>query len=155
MRKGHNNQANRRIWPVGPLSAEAAAELSACCVYVGSAHHKLKPGNYGLTPQRAPRPGKSVCDRVRSVQLEEAKALLKAGIAKGTVSKFDANLVPKYIWAVAADGLVFEAKAKPPREAEYHGYCLEKGRGTEADERVRNNVLLAWRERGGNADVTV
>jgi hypothetical protein len=64
------------------------------------------------------------------------------GIDLGMISWFGEGGAPKYVWAVDEDGQVYEAKAKPERENEYHGYRIGD------DERaVRRYVLEEWRLR--------
>ena len=83
--------------------------------YVGSAHHKTRPADYCFDPPTAPRPHKSVCDEIRIIKRREASELLRSGIARGMVSRYWIEGLPKYIWAVDDAGEVYEAKldAKP------------------------------------------
>ena len=110
--------------------------------YAGSGHHKLRPGNYGFVPPSNPRPSKSACDDLRPVGRDEAEDLFREGIRHGMVSRFPADGVPKYVWAVDKDGEVYEAKTRPERETEYHGYRLG-----EDDRHMRQYVLGEWRRR--------
>ncbi|WP_145960561.1 hypothetical protein [Acidiferrobacter sp. SPIII_3] len=64
--------------------------------YVGSAVHKLSPGDYGFIPSCSPRPSKSSCDEIRTILKGEATELFRQGIAAGMVSKIDDGGVPKY-----------------------------------------------------------
>jgi len=86
-------------------------------------HHKLRPADYGFVPPANPRATKSVCDKLRPILAAEATALFRAGIAAGMTSLFEDGSTPKYIWAVDADGEVYEAKTHPP-DVVYHGYRL-------------------------------
>ena len=109
---------------------------------VGSAHHKLHPGDYGLAPPQNPRASKSPCDELRTLLLQEAIELFKRGIEHGMVSPFPENGVPKYVWSVDADGEVYEAKTRLEREIDFHGYRVGE------DERAfRVYVLKEWRRR--------
>ncbi|MBI5313193.1 MAG: hypothetical protein HZB28_08750 [Methylocystis sp.] len=142
IRKREGNRPDRRIAPLGVISEEARATLEKRLTYVGSGNHKLRPGDYGLVPSHNPRPSKSPCDDLRSVLLEEAAALFGQGIELGMVSKPGDNGVPKYVWAVDDDGEVYEAKTKPERESEYHGYRLGD------DERaMKRYVTEEWKAR--------
>lgn len=109
--------------------------------YSGSANHKLRPGDYGFVPSHNPRPSKSACDDLRPVLLDEAKALFCRGIDLGMVSSFPSGSVPKYVWAVDDAGEVYEAKTRPERETEYHGYRLSN------EDNQREYVLKEWRRR--------
>jgi hypothetical protein len=110
--------------------------------YVGSSNHKLRPGDYGFVPSHNPRPSKSPCDGLRSVLVAEARALFERGIMLGMVSRFGEEGAPKYVWSVDDAGEVYEAKAKPEREREYHGYRLGD------DEReIRRYILDEWKKR--------
>jgi hypothetical protein len=84
---------------------------------------------------------KSACDALRPVLRTEAEGLFIAGICLGMVSAFDPASTPKYVWAVDADGEVYEAKTKPPDIA-YHGYRL----GDDEIE-MRRYILAEWRRR--------
>jgi len=56
-------------------------------------------------------------------------------------SEFSEGGVPKYVWAVDAQGEAYEAKTKPERETDYHGYRLSE------DDGMREVVLKEWRKR--------
>jgi hypothetical protein len=73
---------------------------------------------------------------------EEAIALFRRGIELGMVSAFIKGSVPKYVWAADEAGEVYEAKTRPERETEYHGYRL----GPDEPE-MRAYVLKEWRRR--------
>jgi hypothetical protein len=76
------------------------------------------------------------------VLLQEASELFREGIMRGMVSSIGTNGVPKYVWAVDANGEVYEAKAKPDLETCYHGYRL-----SEDDSRMRDYVRKEWSRR--------
>jgi hypothetical protein len=57
------------------------------------------------------------------------------------VSALAGGGVPKYVWAVAEDELVFEAKTDPPNTV-YHGYRL-----LEDDADMREEVKREWKKR--------
>lgn len=141
-RKREGNQPDRRIAPPDATDKAAREELAKRVRYVGSANHKLHPGNYGFSPPQNPRPSKTPCDALRPVLKEEAQALFLRGIELGMVSDFPADGVPKYVWSVDDDGEVYEIKTKPGRETDYHGYRVAN------DEReMRAYVLREWRRR--------
>ncbi len=58
------------------------------------------------------------------------------------VSRFPEGSTPKYVWAVDENGEAYEAKAKPGREIEYHGYRLG-----EDDSLMRRYVQDEWNNR--------
>jgi hypothetical protein len=73
---------------------------------------------------------------------KEAARLLRQGIAKGMMSSFGQDGLPKYVWAVDEKGEVYEAKHKVGQETVYHGYRLGE------DERdMRALVLKEWKQR--------
>jgi len=142
IRKREGNRPDRRIAPEDFLDGDAKRDLLRRVRYVGSANHKLRPGDYGFVPSHNPRPSKSACDDLRALQLEEASSLFRAGIERGMVSAFLPGGVPKYIWAVDEHGQVYEAKTRPERETDYHGYRLG-----DDDRTMREYVLEEWRLR--------
>ncbi|MGH7085629.1 MAG: hypothetical protein ACREFN_11635 [Acetobacteraceae bacterium] len=129
---------------VAPAGSIPNADLQACVGtlrYVGSATHKLHPGDYRFVPPINPRPTKSPCDALRPVLRAEAEALFLRGVLAGMVSPFAAGTTPKYVWAVDADGEVDEAKTKPG-DTTYHGYRLGE------DEREMCRYIRAeWKTR--------
>jgi hypothetical protein len=140
--KRQSNRPDRRVAPAGSISAEDIKALAARVRYVGSGIHKLRPGDYGFIPSHNPRPSESPCDDIRPVLHGEASQLFRRGIALGMVSKFPPGGVPKYVWAIDGDNEVYEAKTKPERDADYHGYRLG-----DDDRDMRRYVLEEWRQR--------
>lgn len=108
--------------------------------YVGSGHHKRRPGDYGLE-RTNPVPTKSLCDAVSVVPLANAQHWLRRGVLCGMISALGLDGLPKYIWSVAEDGRVFEAKTHPNTPGQYHGYPLEH------EDDMRSYVLALWEER--------
>ena len=141
-RKRQGNRPDRRIVPLEAIPSDLRASLKAKLRYVGSANHKLRPGDNGFVPTHNPRPSKSPCDELRSLLIAEATVLFQRGIDRGMVSHFEKGAVPKYVWSVDDAGEVYEAKTKPGHEEEYHGYRLGD------DERaMRRYVLDEWNKR--------
>jgi len=122
IRKREGNRPDRRIAPDEFSDADARRTLLERLRYVGSANHKLRPGDYGFVPSQNPRPTKSVCDDLRPLLLEEAQSLFRAGIERAMFSIFAPGGVPNYVWAVDEAGEVYEAETRPEREIDYHGY---------------------------------
>ena len=109
--------------------------------YEGSAHHKSKASDYGLSPQVAPRPSKSLCDDVRNIPSEEANRLLKRAFELSMVSdRRDLTRPPKYAWAVDENGEVYEAKLGG-NGYRYHGYRLSR------DDNLHRWLLKEWNKR--------
>ena len=121
-RSGHNPK--RRIISAGTLSVEALSRLSHLVKYVGSGHHKRYAADYGFG-RTNPVPTKSLCDAVVPVLMAQAQAWLMQGVMLAMISEPAANGFPKFIWCVANDGRVFEAKTHPSTPGQYHGYPLE------------------------------
>lgn len=142
MGKRAGNRPDRRIAPAGSISADALRSLAERVQYVGSALHKLRPGDYGFVPSHNPRPSKSPCDELRPILNDEASQLFRRGIEVGMVSTFPEGGVPKYVWAVDGDGEIYEAKTRPEQEVSYHGYRLGDD---EID--MRRYVLGEWKRR--------
>ena len=121
IRQGNN--PHRRLISRDDLDPEDLGRIAREARYVGSAHHKSKPADYGFTPPTSPRPNKSLCDGKRTVRKREAKALFLQGLSRGMVSRYAKSGFPKYVWAVDQDGQVYEAKVGGDGQS-YHGYAL-------------------------------
>ena len=141
MTRRQSNRPDRRIVPFEAVTTDELARIASQAQYVGSANHKLHPGDYGFVPPSNPRPSKSPCDALRPVLLAEAAALFHSGLTAGMVSAFDVHSTPKYVWAVDSDGEVYEAKTKPP-DVVYHGY-----RVGEDENDMRSYILAEWKKR--------
>jgi hypothetical protein len=140
MRARRGRDPTRRIAPPDRIDAAGREALAARLIYVGSALHKTKPGDYGFHPPVNPRPWKSICDGVRVVLLAEARDLFRRGIHLGMFSEFGHAGVPKYVWSVDGAGEAYEAKISPGALA-YKGYRLEE------EDAMRAVVLKEWAER--------
>lgn len=140
MRSRSGNNPKRRIIPSVDLDANAREQLTARVRYVGSGHHKRNPASYSMD-RTNPRPTKSLCDAAKHVALDEAQRLLREGILRVMVSPLGNDGFPKYIWSVADDGEVYEAKTHPNTPGQYHGYPLE------GEDDMRSYVSRLWAER--------
>ena len=60
---------------------------------------------------------------------------------RGVIGTFREDNLPKYVWAVASDGRVYEAKVERGSR-NYHGYELG-----EDDEAMRRLVIREWSAR--------
>jgi hypothetical protein len=132
------NRPDRRIAKPDTLDRSGREALAAKLIYVGSAHHKRSPGDYGFHPPANPRPSKSLCDGHRLIKRAEAQHLFRTGVLLGMFSAFKGDDLPKYVWCVDEHGDVYEAKIGL---GGYHGYRLE-----DADD-MRALVLKEWRKR--------
>ena len=90
----------------------------------GSAFHKARPNDFGLTPPTNPRPDKTLCDEADIFEKATARALFTAAIAGGLVSEKDgADGFPKQLWVVN-EGRVYELMYGGSKTGRYHGYPI-------------------------------
>ena len=66
--------------------------------YGGNPEHKRNPGDFGLKPPSAPRPGKTLCDEVQIFSQTEALRLLREGLRRGMFSPQQHNGWPQNVW---------------------------------------------------------
>jgi len=137
-RSGKNPK--RRIVASACLDADAREQLAARVQYVGSGHHKRNPADYDMD-RTNPRPTKSLCDLVKVVTIDEARRLLREGVRRAMISQPGNDGIPKYVWSVADDGEVYEAKTHPNTSGQYHGYPLV------GEDDLRSYVTRVWVER--------
>jgi hypothetical protein len=104
--------------------------------YSGNPEHKRNPGDFGLDPPSAPRPGKTLCDQVEIYSRAEAVALLRGGFQRGTFSAQERDGWPQNVWAVTDRGEPLEAQLEGP--GVYHGYPMP-----EADP-FREKIVERW-----------
>jgi hypothetical protein len=129
----------RRLYPIEALQARQQA-LSANIEkvrYSGNPEHKRNPGDCGLDPPIAPRPGKTLCDQVGIYSRSEALTLLREGLRRGTFSSQERDGWPQNVWAVTEQGQPLEAQHES--QGVYHGYPMP-----EADP-FREKVFDRWR----------
>lgn len=128
----------RRFYPVEALRArqETLSAQIGKVRYSGNPEHKRNPGDYGLKPPSAPRPGKTLCDQVEIYSRTEALALLRDGLLRGTFSVQERDGWPQNVWAVTSRGEPLEAQLEG--QGVYHGYPM-----AEADP-FREQVLDRW-----------
>ncbi len=138
--KRAGNNPKRRIAPENKLTVDQRATLTKKVVYAASGHHKRNPADYGLE-RTNPRPTKSLCDKVRIIPLKAAREMLCKGILLGMVSDYSFSEFPKYIWCVAEDGEVYEAKTDATKAGTYHGYRLEE------EDDIREHIKDIWNAR--------
>ena len=110
-----------------PLSAVERAHLTANATYEGNPVHKRNPGDFGLTPPAAPRQDKTLCDEAGVFEKATAKELLAKAISMGIVSEPEGSPgFPKELWAVDAEGRLFEAMYGGSKVGCYHGYPIRR-----------------------------
>ena len=137
MPRRRGNGRKRRIARMGEVDPGVLDRLASDARYVGSAHHKREPMDYGFDPPVNPRENKSVCGPVRRA---EAEALFREGVRRRMVSAFCKGELPKYVWAVDSDGRAYEAVLGSGRD--YHGYVLSRD-----DPDQRDEVIEEWHKR--------
>lgn len=118
--------------------------------YGGNPEHKRNPGDFGLTPPSAPRPGKTLCDNAGVTTYREALRLLRKGMKAGLLSqRCGANTFwPQNIWSVTDTGIVLEAQLENAATGCYHGYPVP------IEDPMRNEILEYWRQyHGREADL--
>ena len=101
------------------MTQDEREALAAKVHYCGSPYHKRNPADYGM-PESKPRPDKTLCDAERPLGLEEAEALLRAGIGKGLLNEQFRGVWPQNIWSVDAAGMVYEAQLQNSESGAYH-----------------------------------
>jgi hypothetical protein len=99
------------------------ADLEARVQYGGNPEHKRYPLDYGLTPPASARPGKSLCDQLRSIRKTEALALLQQGLKSGLISERVIAGWPQNIWTVT-NAEIYEAQLENAELGFYHGYPM-------------------------------
>lgn len=105
--------------------------------YTGNPEHKRRPGDYGLVPPAAPRPGKTLCDSVKIFSRADALRLLSTAFERGTFSDRESNGWPQNVWAVTDNDEPLEAQLDG--QGTYHGYPMP-----DADP-FRFKVLERWK----------
>lgn len=83
MPKRFGNNPKRRISPQHSISQQELQRFADEVRYLGSAHHKRVPADYGFHGPPSPRPHKSLCDSKRVIRRDEAKTLLLCGLKLG------------------------------------------------------------------------
>jgi hypothetical protein len=131
----------RSLLPADGMTRAAREALAERVTYGGNGEHKLHAADYGIAPPPTPRPGKTLCDAEGPFPQATALALLKAGAAKGMVSRQLRRRLPQLIWSVADDGTVYESQLENSALASYHGYPMP------AADPFRERVLEEWRQR--------
>lgn len=95
--------------------------------YIPSPYHKSNPAAWGISEPPQHRPDKTVCEGSGITSCRDAEELLKSGFRRGMVSVHKRNNWPQNVWAVDAEGIVYEAQLTNSGLGEYHGYPMTDG----------------------------
>ena len=104
---------------VGSISRRELDKMAREAHYRSSDYHKSGP-------TALPRRDKTVCDLPTSHNAINATDLLRSGFRRGMVSEQKHGGWPQNVWAVDADGIVYEAQLTNSGLGEYHGYPMTK-----------------------------
>lgn len=121
MSRSTPNSKRRLISPEDLPDVETRRLLASRVRYRGSPYHKRNPGDFGLSPPAAPRPGKTLCDEVGIFKRTVAEELVRDGLVRGMWSERRNGDFPALVW-VCEKGFVLEAVIDVNGEA--HGYPL-------------------------------
>jgi hypothetical protein len=138
MKKRTGYNPKRRLAEANALSLEKLTKLAEEAGYGGNPEHKSKPADFCLVPATNPRPGKTLCDKVRDFTKAEALGLVRAGFKRGMVSVQFRGAWPQNVWSVLEDE-VFEAQLENFEFGVYHGYPMP------SDDDFRHLILREWR----------
>lgn len=123
------------------LDPQKCCQMASQITYSGNPKHKRNPGDFGLTPPSAPRPGNSLCDSAGIFKKSDATRYLKEGVKKGMFSLQDRGGWPQQIWAVDDNNHPLEAQLDNQETGTYHGYPVP-----ESDPRHKE-ILNEWKAR--------
>jgi hypothetical protein len=114
----------RRIKKWEEADLRHCSDIAKQISYGGNPEHKKNPGDFGLTPPRNPRSGKSLCDVVGIFSRRCALNYLQSGLRRGLISERSNGEWPQNIWSVTKDGHPLEAQLENPATGAYHGYPM-------------------------------
>jgi len=123
-RRDNDFNRKRKLVKLNTVNAQQISECISKVNYGGNPEHKKNPGDFGLTPPAAPRPGKALCDVANIFKRRVALDLLKKGMYLECISDRFENEWPKNVWAVTGDNAVLEYQLENPERGSYHGYPL-------------------------------
>jgi hypothetical protein len=141
MRKRRGYNPKRRLALADTWSKERLTEFAEQFRYGGNPEHKSQPSDFCLSPPMNPRPGKTLCDKVRQFTKADAIELVRAGFKRGMVSIQERGGWPQNVWSVLEDQ-VFEAQLENRGQGVYHGYPMP------SDDDFRQLVFREWNRRG-------
>ena len=125
----------------GEFDQDTLEQMAQDARYRPSPYHKSDPAAWGLSGPSQYRPDKTVCEGSGITCCRDATELLKSGIRCGMVSKQKRGNWPQNVWAVDAEGIVYEAQLTNPGLVEYHGYPMKDG------DRFAEFVRTEWERR--------
>ena len=96
----------------------------------------------GVYPDQSRVPTRPCARESGIVSCRDAAELLKLGIRRGMVSEQQRGDWPQNVWAVDADGIVYEAQLSNRERGEYHGYPMKHG------DKFAEFVQNEWERRG-------
>ena len=126
---------------LGTISKGSLEQMAQDARYRPSPYHKSDPAAWGLS-RPVPRPDKTVCDGAGITCCRDAVELLKSGIRRGMVSEQQRGDWPQNVWAVDAEGIIYEAQLSNRERGEDHGYPMKHG------DRFAEFVQSEWERRG-------
>lgn len=126
---------------VDEYDTEKLEEMAQNAKYKPSPYHKSNPSAWGLTGPSQRRPDKTICEGSGITCGRDAIELLKASIRCGMVSKQKRGNWPRNVWAIDAEGYVYEAQLSNSGTGEYHGYPMKDG------DRFAETVRNEWERR--------
>ena len=125
----------------GAIREDELEEMAQGVRYRASPYHKSSPLAWGLS-RPVPRADKTICEGSGITCCRDAAELLKSGIRRGMVSEDQRGGWPQNIWAVDAEGTVYEAQLSNRELGEYHGYPMKHG------DKFAEFLLSEWERRG-------
>jgi hypothetical protein len=138
-RRGYNPK--RCLAPTAHWPRQVLDELVQHVSYGGNPEHKSRPGDFGLHPPTNPRPGKTLCDKVREFSKADALELVRAGMRRCMVSVQQRGRWPQNVWSVHDDE-PFEAQLENQERGVYHGYPMP------SDDDFGLMIIEEWKRRG-------
>jgi hypothetical protein len=139
IRQTFNPKRRMRPSPASPIQVAELKALSVRASYGGSPFHKRVPGDFGLSPPAAPRPGKTLCDDC-VVEKEKAANLLAEGLRRGLISVQERGGWPQNVWAVTEQGIPVESELDNSVLGTYHGFPMPTA------DPFRETVVSRWNQ---------
>lgn len=115
------------VAPSDEYDKDTLEQMARDARYKPSPYHKSNPVAWGLPGPPQNRPDKTVCEGSGITCGRDAIKLLKSGIRCGMVSKQKRGDWPQNVWAVDAEGFVYESQLSNSGLGEYHGYPMTDG----------------------------
>ena len=141
MQKRSRVKKKAALQHVGVIPASRLYEMARQAQYKPSPYHKPRSSgpNFDLMPR--PRPDKTLCDTLAVKGPTDASCLLRAGFRRGMISVQEYGGWPQNVWAVDAEGVVYEGQLSNRGNGEYHGYPMKN------DEHFVLHIQKEWDNR--------